>query len=171
MGKPRCQRRAGLSLHFGESVENYSSSPELHQMLTRQGAACMAQQCSHEQPEETMQKPIRYSSLFGPDDYSCEPHILKLARKNACLHMMAMIRTALTHLIIICGLDLHRVLRKALLGHKCCTELSHDRWCAHGHVYMPVFIFTVLHHCIVDIPCIYYCSIIVCNGHELTHHR
>ena len=65
---------AGLSVHFGESLKNYSSTPMLHQMLTRQGAAGMAQQCPHEQPEETMLEPITdtCSSLFGPDEYSCK---------------------------------------------------------------------------------------------------
>ena len=33
---------------------------------------------------------------------------------------------------------------------------------------MPAFLFAVLHHCIVDIPCTYYLSIIVCNGREQT---
>ena len=35
-------------------------------------------------------------------------------------------------------------------------------------VHMSVFLFVVLHHCIVDIACIYYLSIIVCNGNEQT---
>ena len=71
-----------MSAHFEESLENYSSTPVLHQMLTRQGAACMAQQCPHEQPEATTQEPIRYSSLFGPDDYSCK---LPQVSKKKCM--------------------------------------------------------------------------------------
>ena len=54
---PDASEGAGLSVHFGESLEKYSSPSVLHQMLTRQGAACMAQHCPHEQREETTQEP------------------------------------------------------------------------------------------------------------------
>ena len=54
MGKPQCEG-AGLSVHFGESLENYSGIPVLHHMLTSQCAAYMAQQCPHEQPDEITQ--------------------------------------------------------------------------------------------------------------------
>ena len=53
-----------MSAHFGESLEDYSSVRVLHQMLTRQGAACMAQQCPHEQPEETTQEPIPNTAAY-----------------------------------------------------------------------------------------------------------
>ena len=51
-------------MHFGESLENYSGIPVLHQMLTRQYAACMAQQCPHEQPEEITQEPITDTAAY-----------------------------------------------------------------------------------------------------------
>ena len=41
-----------------QALENYSSTPVLRQMLTKQDAACMAQQCPHEQPEQTTQDPV-----------------------------------------------------------------------------------------------------------------
>ena len=65
MGNPNAGKGAGLSAsYFGESLENYTSTPVLHQMLTRKGAACMAQQCPHEQPEETTQEPMTDTAAF-----------------------------------------------------------------------------------------------------------
>ena len=53
-----------LGIRPEQVLENYSSTPVLHQMLTRQGAACMAQQCPHEQPEETTQEPMTDTAAY-----------------------------------------------------------------------------------------------------------
>ena len=72
-----------MSAHFEESLENYSSTPVLHQMLTRQGAACMAQQCPHEQPEETTQEPMTDTAVYL--DQMTTPASYPQVGKNECM--------------------------------------------------------------------------------------
>ena len=55
-----------LGKRLQQVLQNYSNTPVLHQMLTRQGAACMAQQCPHEQPKETMEEPMTDTAACWP---------------------------------------------------------------------------------------------------------
>ena len=51
--------------------------------------------------------------------------VAKLAGNMCMPHTLTMVRTAPgPNFCTIRGLDLHKVLRRALLGHKCCAELS-----------------------------------------------
>ena len=108
----------------------------------------MAHQCPHEQPEGTTQEPMTDTAIClaimsTPASY---PHI----GKKECMSMHDG-NGQEYNLIIIHGLHLHRVLRKALLGDKGCTEFSPClmvcTWaCVHACLLFTSYI--------VDIPCI-----------------
>ena len=90
-------------------------------LCTRQGAAYVAQQCPHEQPEETQESMADIAAclaqMSNPASYPQEGmHVLT----------MAMIRTALTYFNIVCSVYLHRVLRKALLSHNAAHNFQND---------------------------------------------
>ena len=60
-----------------QALEHYSSTPVLHRMLTRQGAACMALQCPHERPEETTQEPMTDTAAYRYSTPASYPQVGK----------------------------------------------------------------------------------------------
>ena len=133
IGKPRCQRRSRfISALWGISWEvlQYSCASSdadqtrcsLHGPAVSSWAAWSDHTGAYD----------RYSSLFGLDDYSCK--LTSCWQEGMHVYTWWQWSGQLGHnLIIICGLDLHRVLRKGLLG-QVLHSFPHDWWCAHGHM-------------------------------------
>ena len=140
MGKPQCQQRSrfvsalwGISWELLQYSCASSDADQTRCSLHGPAVSSWAAWSDHTGAYD------RYSSLFGLDDYSCK--LTSCWQEGMHVYTWWQWSGQLGHnLIIICGLDLHRVLRKGLLGqvlHRTFTWPMVCTWaCVHACVFV-----------------------------------